>query len=200
MKTAVFFATREGQACRVAEHISDTLREHGAIVDLFDVRNRREPVDWPAYQTAFVVASVHLGRHEKEMIRFVRSERPELERLGAAFVSLSLSQAGAQDERRSADDRRRASADVQGMIDAFVADTGWQPAHVLPAAGALAYRQYNLLVRMVMKRIARANGAPTDASRNDEFTDWPSVDRFVEAVTPPFATRPTGFADRRRAS
>ena len=199
MKTAVFFATREGQARRVAEHISDTLREHGVTADLFDVRDLRTAIDWTAYESAFVVASVHLAKHEKEMIRFVRVHRPELERLGAAFVSLSLSQAGAQDARHSADDRRRASADVERMIEAFIADTGWRPARVLPAAGALAYRRYNPLVRFVIRRIARANGAPTDTSRNYELTDWEAVDRFVDAVTPPLTTRPTGCADRRTA-
>jgi len=199
MKTVVFFATREGQARRVAEHISDTVHDRGVAADLFDVRDGRGPIDWMAYETAFVVASVHLGKHEKEMIRFVRAHRPGLERIGAAFVSLSLSQAGAQDERHSADDRRRASADVERMIDAFVADTGWQPARVLPAAGALAYRRYNPLVRFVIKRIARANGAPTDTSRNYELTDWAAVDRFIDAVMPPSTTRPTGSVDRRTA-
>ena len=199
MRTAIFFATREGQARRVAEHIADTLRDRGVTADLFDVRDRRVAIDWTAYETAFVVASVHLGQHEREMIRFVRAYRPELKRLGAAFVSLSLSQAGAEDERHSAEDRRRASADVERMIDAFVAETGWQPAYVLPVAGAIAYRRYNLLVRFVMKRIARANGAPTDTSRNFELTNWAAVDRFVDAVKPPSTTRPTGSADRRTA-
>jgi menaquinone-dependent protoporphyrinogen oxidase len=31
-----------------------------------------------------------------------------------------------------------------------------------------------------MKRIARKAGAPTDTSRDHEFTNWPALDRFVE--------------------
>jgi hypothetical protein len=31
-----------------------------------------------------------------------------------------------------------------------------------------------------MKQIARKAGAPTDASRNYEFTDWNALDQFVE--------------------
>ena len=30
-----------------------------------------------------------------------------------------------------------------------------------------------------MKRIARKAGAPTDTSRDFEFTDWAALDRFV---------------------
>jgi menaquinone-dependent protoporphyrinogen oxidase len=46
-------------------------------------------------------------------------------------------------------------------------------------AGALAYSRYNVIVRFVMKRIARQAGGPMDASRDDELTDWAALDRFV---------------------
>jgi menaquinone-dependent protoporphyrinogen oxidase len=47
------------------------------------------------------------------------------------------------------------------------------------------YRRYNPLVRFVMKRIARKAGAPTDSSRNYDFTDWPAIDRFVDRFVAP---------------
>jgi menaquinone-dependent protoporphyrinogen oxidase len=65
------------------------------------------------------------------------------------------------------------------MIDVFVDETGWRPADVLRVAGALAYSRYNLIVRAVMKHIARKAHAPTDTSRDYEFTDWNAIDRFV---------------------
>jgi menaquinone-dependent protoporphyrinogen oxidase len=65
------------------------------------------------------------------------------------------------------------------MIDVFVKETGWRPERTLPVAGALTYSRYNIFVRFVMKRIARAAGAPTDTSRDYEFTNWPALDRFA---------------------
>lgn len=185
MKAAIFFATREGHTCRVAEHVADALHDRGVAVDLFDVRQLHAPIDWAAYQAACVAASVHIGRHEPEMVAFVRRHRAELERLSAAFMSVTLSQVGAQDARAPVDKRQAAASDVQRMIDQFVTETGWKPAHVLPVAGALMYRRYNPLVRFVMKLIARKAGAPTDSSRNYEFTDWPAIDRFVDGVLLP---------------
>ena len=184
MRVGIFFATREGHTCRVAEHIADALHDRGVAVDLFDVREVHA-IDWGAYQTACVAASVHIGRHEPEMVAFVREHRRELEKLSAAFISVTLSQAGAQDVHAGVDKRRAAAADVQHMIDQFITATGWQPAHVLPIAGALMYRRYNPLIRFVMKRIARKAGAPTDSSRNYDFTDWPAIDRFVERMLQP---------------
>jgi menaquinone-dependent protoporphyrinogen oxidase len=182
LRTAVFYATREGQARRVAERVAADLRTQSLDVDLFDVRTVHDRISWQAYRTIFVVASVHLGRHEREMRRFVTNYRHELEAAGAALLSLSLSQAGAQDEAAPPDRRRQACNDVRRMIDAFAADTGWTPAHTLPVAGALAYTKYNFLVKLAMKQIARHNGASTDTSRDWEFTDWQAIDGFVRFV------------------
>jgi menaquinone-dependent protoporphyrinogen oxidase len=179
MHIAVFYATREGQTARIAEHVEQELQTKQILVDVFDVKDLDGPVDWPAYDAVCVAASVHLGRHEPEMVAFVRQNRRDLERLSAMFLSVSLSEAGAEDPAAPPERREKASSDVQGMIDTFVKDTGWHPEHVLPVAGALTYSRYNFIVRLVMKRIARANGAPTDTSRDYQLTDWTKLDRFV---------------------
>jgi menaquinone-dependent protoporphyrinogen oxidase len=180
MKAAVFFATREGQTCRIAERIADDLRLRGIDVHLQNVRETRGPIPWDTYGAVCLAASVHIGHHEPEMIAFVRAHRGELVRASAAFVSVTLSQAGVQDPHATPEQRRRAVEDVEQMIATFVRESGWQPAHLLPVAGALMYRRYNFLIRFIMKRIARKAGAPTDAGRNYEFTDWNALDQFVE--------------------
>ena len=179
MRAAVFYATREGQARRVAERVTTNLRAQRMEVDLVDVKHLSGRVDWNAYGTVYVVASIHLGHHERDMLRFVRQYRDELDAVSAAFLSISLSQAGAQDEQAPPAKRDQARADVRWMIEAFSTETGWKPNRILPVAGALAYSHYNFLVKLVMKRIARRAGASTDTSRDWEFTDWQAVDRFV---------------------
>jgi menaquinone-dependent protoporphyrinogen oxidase len=189
MRAAIFYATREGQTRRIAERIAADLRHKGAQADVFDVRSL-PPIEWSCYSIACVAASVHLGRHEPEMVGFVKTWKPALDRLSAAFISVSLSEAGAEDYARSYEERQHAAEDVQRMIDRFLEETGWRPDRTLAVAGGLAYSKYNLLVRFVMKRIARKAGAPTDTSRDYEFTDWPTLDRFVEelAATAPATT------------
>jgi hypothetical protein len=71
MKTAVFYATREGHARRVAERVAADLRGQHGDDDDFDVRVAHSPFAWPTYQWVCVVASVHGGHHEPEMIAFV---------------------------------------------------------------------------------------------------------------------------------
>jgi menaquinone-dependent protoporphyrinogen oxidase len=48
--------------------------------------------------------------------------------------------------------------------------------------GALCYRQYGFLKRLMMKRIVRdkPGNLSTDTSRDHEYTDWDEVKRFAE--------------------
>jgi hypothetical protein len=96
MNAAVFYATRQGQARRVAERVAADLRARQTGVDVFDVRTLPPRIDWTPYDFACVVASVHAGRHDREMVDFVTRYRNELQRVGAVFLSLTLSEAGAE--------------------------------------------------------------------------------------------------------
>ena len=179
MTATVFYATREGHTRRIAEHIASELRATHVDVDVFDVHALPSPIDWSRYASACVAASVHIGHHEREMIAFVKRNREDLARLGAVFLSVTLSEAGAEDPQAPTERREQAAADARRMIDVFIEETGWHPARALPVAGALAYSRYNFIIKFLMKRIARKAGAPTDASRDCEFTDWAALDRFV---------------------
>jgi len=148
------------------------------------VKHVHDLFDWCAYRVAFVVASVHAGHHEKEMIAFARHYKDELEERHTPFLSLTLSQAGAELPHNTLVQRETARGDALRMITDFMKETGWRPAHIMPVAGALMYSKYNFLVKWVMKRIAHKAGFDGPADRDYEFTNWPAVDRFVEQYAP----------------
>jgi len=180
---AILYATREGQTRRIAEHVGATLRTRGFTVDVLDVgRNVSADFDLTRYAAAIVAASVHIGKHEREMVEFVKSHRAALERVPSAFLSVSLSEAGAEDASATAERRERAAASVKTVVDGFLRQTGWSPTHVHPVAGALLYRQYGTIVRLVMRFIAKQAGATTDTSRDHEYTDWEALDRFADEL------------------
>lgn len=179
------YATREGQTRRIAEHLAATIRARGTQAEVINAAELPPAFSLDAYQAAIVAASVHLGKHEPEMIAFVQRNRMRLEALPTVFLSVSLSEAGAEDQNAPPDRRVIAAADVQRMIDHFLSETGWHPSRIQAVAGALMYTKYNFLVRFVMQRIARGAGASTDASQNHELTDWAALDRLVDELLPP---------------
>jgi len=175
---AVLYATREGQTRKIAGHIAEGLRKRGLRTVLSNVKDATG-TDLPSYSPAILAASVHAGRHEREMLRFVKLNRSELNELPTAFVSVTLSQAGVERPSASAEERKVFTAGVTGVADEFLYETGWRPTHIKPVAGALLYTKYNPLMRFVMKRIAKKAGAETDTSRDYEYTDWAELDRFT---------------------
>jgi menaquinone-dependent protoporphyrinogen oxidase len=174
----VFYATREGQTRRIAEHVAASLRQRGLEATIHDVATQ-PAAKLNKYGSAIVAGSVHAGGHEAELIRFVRNNVVDLEQLPSAFLSVTLSEAGAERSDTTPAEHARFVADVQKVIDRFFEDTGWHPRYVKPVAGALLYTRYNFLVRLVMKRIARKAGGSTDTSRDHEYTDWIALDQFV---------------------
>ncbi len=178
-RVGVWYATREGQTQRIAEHVGADLRNRGLIVDIRNVKDSGEPIDPSCYQAAVLAASVHAGRHEEEMVAFVKKNRGILEQMPTAFLSVTLSEAGVERPDVTPEERKNFADGVRMVIDKFLQDTGWHPTQVQAVAGALRYSKYNPLVRFIMKRIARKAGASTDTSTDHEYTNWVGLDEFA---------------------
>jgi menaquinone-dependent protoporphyrinogen oxidase len=180
-RIAVFFATREGHTQQIAARIAADLRMIGFDVDVISVQ-RAIPFCLKNYCAAVLAASVHAGNHEKEMIQFVNKHRLELNGMTTAFLSVTLSEAGAERQNTTAEEHVRFVRDVDGMLDKFFKQTKWRPTIAKPVAGALMYTQYNFLVRFVMKGIAKKENAATDTSRDYDYTDWVGLDKFADEL------------------
>jgi menaquinone-dependent protoporphyrinogen oxidase len=179
----VIYATRYGHARRIAQHISFFLQTRGLGTDVMDAARVDADFSLNLYSAAIIVASVHLGKHEREMVHFVKGQRSGLSRIPAAFVSVSLSESGAEDSAAPPELRAKAAFDVQRMVAGFAQATGWHPLRTKAVAGAFSYTRYSPLVRFAMKRIARKVGAPVDTSTDYEYTNWNDLDEFVASFT-----------------
>ena len=179
----VLYATREGQTRSIAEYLAAIIRTRGFATSIFDAAHLPPEFKLEDYSLAVLAASVHQQRHESEIVNFVKKHRAELEAMPTAFLSVSLSEAAVEDDEASRENRAKAAVDVRAMIDEFLEETGWHPSKIKAVAGALMYTKYNFLVRLVMKRIARAAGESTDVSHDHVYTDWAALDIFVDELT-----------------
>jgi menaquinone-dependent protoporphyrinogen oxidase len=182
----VIYATREGHTRRIAEHVGALLDARQCTFELVDAAHLPQGFSLTNYGAAIVGASLHTGKHEPEMVNFVKRYLNELHSIPALFLSVSLSERTVEDPQAPAEKRAQAQADVARTIDSFLKETGWRPSHVAAVAGALLYSKYNFVVRFIMKRIAKKAGGPVDTSRDYEFTDWLKLDgliaEFVESA------------------
>ena len=177
----MFFATNEGQTRRIATRIASVLHDLGFESRAIDVAGGdAADIDWTHVRGALVGASIHAGKHQKTVERFVKAHVGDLSGVPSVFFSVSLSAASknAKEVEAAAD-----------LAKAFPIACGWSPARIASVAGRLAYLQYGFFIRWVMKRIAKKEGAPTDTSRDYELTDWEEVDGLARDIARRIHTR-----------
>jgi menaquinone-dependent protoporphyrinogen oxidase len=182
MKIVIVYGTTEGHTAALAEHMREAIAARG-----HDVRVERagdKPVELPLDVDGIIVgASVHAGKYQTELTRFVQENLEQLSSVPSAFFQVCLTAAEPSPE---------AAQRTQAVVDAFVESTGWQPETVETFAGKLAWSQYDFFTRLLMKLILRAQHRPAeerDTSHDQDYTDYEAVRRFAES-----------FADRVSAS
>jgi menaquinone-dependent protoporphyrinogen oxidase len=117
-----------------------------------------------------------------------------LERITTAFLSVTLSEAGAEMLDKTPVEHAQFALDVDRMLGKFFNETQWLPTLSKPVAGALLYTRYNFLLRLIMRRIARKAGAATDTSRDFDYTDWVGLDKFVDDLAEVIQNAPASAA------
>ena len=170
----IFYATTEGQTQRIAERIAQQIRKHGLDSRAVAIISQdASHIDWSKVRGVAVGASLHRGRHQGEAEVFAHLHCKDLSSLPSLFFSVSLAAAS------------RNAGEIEAARDiaaAFAATTAWRPTRIATMAGRLAYTQYNWLLRRMMRRIARKEGASTDMTRDHEYADWTRVEEAADEL------------------
>jgi len=171
----VFYATTEGQTRRIAERLAQLLRSRGFTSRAIDVGTAEAwSINWMDVRAIFLGASLHAGQHQASAAAFVRAHLRELGSCPATFFSVSLSAASKLPQERAA---------ARQLAEQFVAQTYWRPRSIVCLAGRLAYTQYGFFKRLVLRMIAKREGASTDTSCDHEYTDWSAVEQLAREMT-----------------
>ena len=164
----IVYGSSEGQTAEIAEAMAGIVREHGHEAVPMAVKEAAGE-DLADYDGVLVGASVHIGKHDKHVVKFVQRNLAGLERLPSAFFSVSLAAHGDTEE-------------AHRYVDEFTQQTGWDPAKVAIFSGALRYTKYGFVKRRMMKKIAeeKPGSLATDTSRDHIYTEWDEVGRYAE--------------------
>lgn len=170
VQVLVAFASSEGQTRKISERIASRLRDRGAGVQLVDVGQNGNPALDP-FDAVLLAGSLHVGQHQKELVRFVKSHREGLCGVPTGFVSVSLSAHGTLNEDVAA---------AHKCVADFFKMAGWEADCTHLAAGAVRDERLGFLKRWALRRILRSKGVEMPASGELEFTDWKALDAFVD--------------------
>ena len=176
----VLYASTHGHTGKIAARIAAELERDGASVELRDIRAGGADASPDSYDAVVVGASIHAGHHQRELVDWAERNRAGLAASPSAFFSVCLTAADDTDESRAA---------TRGSIDDFVERTGWTPDRTATFAGALQYREYDFVTRLMMRLLMRVGHHETDASRDHDYTDWDAVEAWAHELTTTFTSR-----------
>jgi menaquinone-dependent protoporphyrinogen oxidase len=181
MPTAlIVYASTHGQTAKIAARLGEALRAQGLETRVAEV-GEAGSLDPAAYDLAIVGASIHGGHHQREIVAWAKRHQVSLGAMPSAFFSVCLTVAEDTEESREA---------TRGYLDDFADATGWTPTQATTFAGALLYREYDFMTRLVMRLLMARGHHPTDTSRDYEYTDWEAVDRFAAQCAGALARTP----------
>ena len=175
-KMAICFDSWHGHTAEIADRIAQQVQALGWNCDIHAIRNK-QPLATSGLDAIVLIAPVHIGKHSKNLRKFVQQHQQMLSRIPSLFFSVSLAAAGDPTEQRKA----------HTMMMDFLEDTEWKPTESHILAGQLSYQRYALPTRWIMRWIAWRQGGSTDTCRNHVYTDWKRlrhhVDAFVTSLT-----------------
>ena len=182
-RVLVAFGTTDGHTSKVAHRVGEWLHACSHVVDVVNVA--QVSPDPTRYDAVVVAASVHAGKYQRAVTRWVQRNSVALNEQPTAFLSVCLGVL----QRDLAVDR-----DLEKIVDRFLTFTSWQPLETRVVAGALKYTQYNWLKRFLMRRIVRQAHGDTDTSRDYEYTDWEDLRAFVRRFSERMGPTASGVA------
>jgi menaquinone-dependent protoporphyrinogen oxidase len=177
MNILILYGTTEGQTEKIAEHMANAMRNKGHEVTTHYGKALPADVSLDTFDAVIIGGSIHMGRYQPYIKKFITIHRDWLNGMPSAFFSVCMAV-------------HSQNAKSQGEAKAYVAkllhDTGWQPKLTHTFAGAVKYTQYNFITRFIMKMISKREGGSTDTSHDHEYTDWDDVkgfsNTFLEAI------------------
>lgn len=166
----IIYDTRDGQCERISRAMVEIVRFLGHKATAENVGSIHGHVVTSFCDGVIIGGPIHAGSHSDALRNFVETNRIQLRLIPSAFFSVSLSAAGSANQRN----------DARRCMHEFLAQTHFHPLESVILAGAVKYREYGFIKRLMMKQIVGLGGGSTDTSRNHEYTNWPEVSQFVE--------------------
>jgi menaquinone-dependent protoporphyrinogen oxidase len=169
----VYYATRDGQAQRIAEHICRKLDDGGTpAVARNLLPDLPAPGELAATPLIVLVAAVRYGKHLPEADRFLAAYRalPAPPPLALASVNLTARKPG------------KTTSTGNAYLRKTIARHQLTPALATAFAGRLDYRRYGWRDRHIIRFIMLLTGGPTDPDTCIEYTSWDAVEDFAAQI------------------
>ena len=166
----IIYSSTDGHTKIICEKIRSISKNRNSIkiVSLNEANN----LNLQIYEQIIIGASIRYGKHNKNLYKFISSNKEILKKKRSAFFSVNVV------ARKS----EKNTPETNPYMQKFLKISNWKPDKLGVFAGKVDYPKYNFIDKYLIRLIMFITKGPTDTSKSYEFTDWHKVEDFSKEI------------------
>lgn len=166
----LLYSSTDGQTKKIADQINAQLSARGSEISCTSIHDESPSLN--GFDILIIGASIRYGKHHKDVVDFIETNRENFKSVKTAFFSVNLVARKPEKNR----------ADTNPYVIKFFKKISWKPDLVDVFAGVLDYDAYGFFDALMIRLIMKMTKGPTSTTEPIEYTDWKRVEDFCSDV------------------
>ena len=167
----IIYSSTDGQTKIICEKIKN-FSKNSESIKLISLKEAND-FDIQSYENIIIGASIRYGKHNKNLYKFISSNKEVLEKKRSAFFSVNV----------VARKPEKNTPETNPYMKKFLKISNWKPDKLGVFAGKVNYPNYGFFDKYIIRFIMFITKGPTDTTKSFEFTDWSKVEDFAKELS-----------------
>ena len=167
----IIYSSTDGQTKIICEKIKN-FSKNSEFIKLISLEEAHD-FNLQSYEDIIIGASIRYGKHNKNLYKFISSNKETLEKKRSAFFSVNV----------VARKPEKNTPETNPYMQKFLKISNWKPNKLGVFAGKVNYPNYGFFDKYIIRLIMLITKGPTDTSKSFEFTDWSKVEDFARELS-----------------
>ena len=167
----IIYSSTDGQTKIICEKIKN-FSKNSESIKLISLEEASD-FNLQPYEDIIIGASIRYGKHNKNLYKFISSNKETLEKKRSAFFSVNV----------VARKPEKNTPETNPYMKKFLKISNWKPDKLGVFAGKVNYPNYSFFDKYIIRLIMFITKGPTDTSKSFEFTDWSKVEDFAKELS-----------------
>jgi len=167
----IIYSSTDGQTKIICEKIKN-FSKNSESIKLISLEEAHD-FNLQSYEDIIIGASIRYGKHNKNLYKFISSNKETLEKKRSAFFSVNV----------VARKPEKNTPETNPYMKKFLKISNWKPDKLGVFAGKVNYPNYGFFDKYIIRLIMFITKGPTDTTKSFEFTDWSKVEDFANKLS-----------------
>jgi len=167
----IIYSSTDGQTKIICEKIKN-FSKNSESIKLISLEEAHD-FNLQSYEDIIIGASIRYGKHNKNLYKFISSNKETLEKKRSTFFSVNV----------VARKPEKNTPETNPYMKKFLKISNWKPDKLGVFAGKVNYPNYGFFDKYIIRLIMFITKGPTDTSKSFEFTDWSKVEDFARELS-----------------